>query len=112
MRITDDDYDKIVSEEQEKQSSWESELANFDTPDESFVVSSEYVLSLLKRLPELYKRSKDDEKLEWHRLWFSNASLKQERLHWELKKPFDAVLSCSENQFWLPRLGSNQRHPR
>lgn len=80
-RITQEMYDQIVSEEQARQEVWEKELANFDEPDETFIVSSEYLLSLLNRLPELYERSKDDEKLEWHKLWFSNATLKQEKLH-------------------------------
>jgi site-specific DNA recombinase len=110
--ITQEMYDQIVSEEEVRQSGWEDELANFDEPDESLIVSSEYLLSLLNRLPELYERSKDDEKLEWHKLWFSNTSLKQEKLHWELKKPFDAVHSCSKTQVWLPRLDSDQRRPR
>lgn len=105
-------YDQIVSEEEVRQAMWEEELANFDEPDESLIVSSEYLLALLNRLPELYEDSKDDEKLEWHKIIFSNTSLEQEKLHWELNKPFDAVHSCSKSGVWLPRLGSNQRHPR
>ena len=102
--ITQPVYDRIVAEEAERQKRWDNELANFDEPDESFIVSSEYVLSLLKRVPELYNRSKDSEKLEWHRIMFSNASLKQGKLVFERSKPFDAVLFCSETEIWLPRL--------
>jgi hypothetical protein len=102
LSITQPIYDRIVTEEAERQKRWDNELANLDEPDEELIVSSEYLLSLLNRLPELYTRSKDQEKLEWHKLMFSNASLENEKLQWELKMPFNAVVHCHETNFWLP----------
>jgi len=102
LGITQEMYDTIVTEEQARQGSLESQLKQLDTPPDDFDVSVSYLLDLLDRLPELYTRSKHSEKLEWHRMMFSNASLKQERLHWNLKSPFDAVLHANETKVWLP----------
>jgi len=101
-RISAEHYERLAREEDATQEKLAAQLEDQVQPPSGFFASVEYLLDLLKRLPELYRRSNSCQKLEWHRLMFSNVRLKDKKLLWELKSPFDAVFSCSSRSVWYP----------
>jgi len=90
--------DARYSNEQEK---IEIRLKQFRQADDQYYITATTVLSVASRSYELFKSSKPNKKREILRLVLSNCTLKDENLCYDLKEPFQTILtyaSCSE---WL-----------
>ena len=82
----------------------QQQLSQSKDASKDLVITAEYLLNLLRQAASLYESSNEDQKLRIHTFLLSNCVLDQKELLWELKKPFDAVLDCSQNESWLPLL--------
>ncbi len=111
-RITPEQYDELATANKTQIAQLQGQLSQSPTESKDLIITAEYLLSLLQKVGQLYESSKEEHKQRIHTFLLSNCTLKQKELVWELNKPFDAVLNCSKSSIWLPRLGSNQRHPR
>jgi len=102
-RLDEREYGAIIADETAKRDEFEQELARISgQPVRALVSGVTDFLECLGSLSDLYDRSNDSQKLEWHNLIFSNLSMKQERLLWELEKPFETVLACKRFSDWRP----------
>jgi site-specific DNA recombinase len=76
--------------------------------DETFLITSSYLLQLASRAFELFESSQTQQKRQLLNFMFANMQAKAGKLVWELKNPFAGMVECTQNGKWLPRLDSNQ----
>ncbi len=101
MRITQDIYTKKQKELSERQEKINEELAVHMKNDDSFKISISTLLSLLSRISDIFKSSKNSQKRELMSFVFSNLSLRGSKLDYALNKPFDVMVKCDSRSEWL-----------
>lgn len=101
-RITQDMYDNKYKEYREKQEGILTKLNSMQGADEEYYITAERLLDLANRAYELFQRSESEQKRQLLSLVLQNCQLKGRELVYELKKPFDSILTCSKSQIWLP----------
>lgn len=67
-----------------------------------------HLLNLSRLAPKLFKSDLFDKKRKILNMMLSNFELAGDQLRWELKKPFDTMAFCAQNNNWLGDLDSNQ----
>lgn len=77
------------------------ELSNHSKADETFLITSSYLLELANRAYDLFISSQPAQKNKLLKLILANLELKDEKLVWKLKIFFQGVLKCNEQQEWL-----------
>ncbi len=85
------------------------ELESHMKADQSYLVTSSYLLELASRAGQLFQASQPAQKRQLLNLVLANAKMEGEKLLFNLKKPFEAMMLANETGKWLPRLDSNQR---
>lgn len=65
------------------------------------------LLDLAARASELFERSKADQKRQLIAFALSKLTLQGKKLHFTLKKPFDAIVRAHERSDWLRGQDSN-----
>lgn len=111
-RITTDQYDNLLQTKKQRQQKIIEELERHRRADKNYYVTAERLLFLASVAAKLYKSSKPDEKRELVGFLLSNLQLDGRILRYTVNTPFDAIAKYAPRQAWLPRLDSNQRHPR
>lgn len=110
-RISAQEYDEMVAAYKDRQKDIGMQLEELVAADEQFLVSASYILSLANRVAELFEA--DSSEVEQKRTLISyvlsNLELKGEKLSYNLKEPFDALVGLSQNNNWLRRSDSNRR---
>ena len=77
--------------------------------DESCLITAKTVLDLSTRAHSLFLSSEVEEKRQLIKLVLSNLMVDGENIVWEAHKPFDDMIKCSDDTFWLGRKDSNLR---
>lgn len=99
-RITAAEYDKKVQDFKERQQEILFKLQKLDKADESFYLTANQVLSLAERAPEIFGRSKPNEKRDLINLVLSNATLSDEKLLYKVKEPYLALVTANSTSNW------------
>lgn len=107
--ITQDEYDKNAYALKQRQIEIEVKLKEHTDADAKFAVTVSTLLDLAARASELFERSKADQKRQLISFALSNLALRGKKLHFTLKKPFDAIVRAHERSDWLPGQDSNLR---
>ena len=102
-KITQEDYDKKLSEYQVKQSLLNSEMATHHTADKEYYITIALILSLAKRAYDLFQSSEPMEKSAFINFLFQNCQLQGKKLNFELKTPFNRVLEANSRSNLLRR---------
>ena len=110
--ITKDQYDKKASELKQHQHELDLKQQQYTQADEDFSITVSYLLNISAQAHNLFEKAEPDERRQVLSFVFSNLELDGKKLQYQLKKPFDAVLTASKSQAWLRRSDSNRRHPR
>lgn len=79
--------------------------------DENYYVEASRLLELAHRAYELFEISEATQKRELLSFLLQNCKMDGKKLIPSLKMPFDQILLANKTQNWLPRQGSNLRHP-
>ncbi|MDD4286838.1 MAG: hypothetical protein PHN33_00630 [Candidatus Peribacteraceae bacterium] len=102
--ITHDEYDKLIVQMKSKEEQLHDEMRSHSKADETFLISCSYLLELLQRASDLFARSQAAQKNRLLRFVLANASVKGEKLIYNLKSPFSGIVQCVKSQEWLPIL--------
>ena len=108
-RITSNDYDKYVKKYKADKAELEQKLVEYTNNDQSFVVTSEYLLKLAQNAKSVFESSQPAQKNRILRTLLANCKINQKRLQLTLLQPFSSLVSDSKSQNWLRGLDSNQR---
>ncbi len=109
MRITSNEYDKIIKELKRKEQDILQRLMDHSKADEQFLITSSYILELANRAYELFESSQAEQKRRLLNFVFANFSAQGSKLQYKIKEPFNELLFASKSSNWLPQLDSNQR---
>ena len=77
-----------------------NELDAHGKADDNFITTVESMLLLASRAGELFKSSKVEQKREIVNLLLSNCTLKDKKLGFSLRKPFDALVNLNNRKLW------------
>jgi site-specific DNA recombinase len=100
-RITSTDYDKYVKKYKADKAELEQKLVEYTNNDQSFVVTSEYLLKLAQNAISIFESSQPATKNRILRTLLANCKINQKRLQLNLLQPFHGLLSCSVSENWL-----------
>ena len=76
--------------------------------DDNFITTVESLLSVASHASELFKSSKVEQKRALLNLLLSNCELKNKKLVYSIRKPFNILMELNGCQSWLGQLDSNQ----
>lgn len=94
--ITTDLYDKKLKEYKEKQQDIMDEMQKHNKADESYYITVNKVLSLAQRAYEIFESSEIEEKRQLLNFVLQNLELKERKLMFKTKTPFDTVLFANK----------------
>lgn len=80
--------------------------------DENFSLSATQLLSLAQRAADIFESSEVEEKRQLINFVFQNLTTNKKKLNFQLRKPFEALVSYADHPALLPDLDSNQGQPR
>ncbi len=106
--ITKDLYDKKHQEYHDKLQLLNIEIEEHTKADYNYQTTVASVLSVARRAKEIFEGSEIHEKRLFLNYLFQNSTLKEKKLEFKLRSPFNLVLELSSSPIWLPRLDSNQ----
>lgn len=107
--ITIDDYNKRYERYTAKKNKALMELKRLNKAEDDYYVTANTILSLASRASKLFENSKPEQKKEILSMVLSNCTLDDEKVHYDLKKPFDTIMECVDRSDWLRGLDSNQQ---
>jgi site-specific DNA recombinase len=108
-RITNDMYDKKALEYIKKRDDIVIQIENHTKADSDYYIEAKKILDVSQRAYEIFKSSEDEEKRQFLTFMLQNSVLNERKLDVTLRKPFDDLLSCSQQQNWSGREDSNLR---
>jgi len=109
-RITHVEYDTIFIGFKRREQDFLDELSSHSKADQSFLITVSYLLDVASRAYDLFTSSQPARKNQFLKFLFANLILKDAKLVWKLKKPFDSILECGVRQRWLPKLHAIQQY--
>jgi site-specific DNA recombinase len=100
-RITQDIYDKKLSEFETKQQELQIQLEEYAQADHEYHITVSRVLDLAKRASQIFESSEVNEKRQILGMLLSNCRISEGKLLWELKSPFDVIASAQHHPIGL-----------
>ena len=107
--ITQEIYDKKLTEYKEKQHDINIRMEEYTRADENFHIVANTVLSLANRALDIFESSEVNEKRQLLNFLLQNCRLSGKNLSFELKAPFDAIQKYAHHPTMLRRQDSNLR---
>ncbi|MEW6536438.1 MAG: recombinase family protein [Candidatus Auribacterota bacterium] len=104
-RITQDYYDKKLTEYRNKQKEIQSKLANLEIADEKFYLTAEYILKLAQRASQLFKSSEPKLKQQILDVVLQNCYMDGVSLCYQYRSPFDQMAKGAISPKLAPRTG-------
>lgn len=105
-------YDKKLREYKERQGQILVDMRIHSEADEEFYLTANIVLNVAKRALEIFKSSEVPEKRQFLNFLLQNSKLDGKNLIFELKTPFNTILSMRNEPIGLPRQDSNLQPSR
>lgn len=102
-RITHDEYDSMVVDLKRREADLVDESQSHNKADETFLITSSYLLELANRAGDLFTKSQAQQQNELLRFVLATASINGEELVYKLKNPFAGLVLCNQSKNWLPR---------
>ncbi|MDR3646324.1 MAG: hypothetical protein P4L22_02150 [Candidatus Babeliales bacterium] len=99
-RITDSEYDRFYQSFRNEVIQINTRLASLQQAENDYFITAKYVLDLLTCAYELFISSDVEERRQFINLVCSNLIIEDDKVLWELRKPFDLILNCSDNLLW------------
>lgn len=107
--ITDNDYDRFYQKFKDQLIDIDISLARLKEAENNYYETANCVVELTKRAHDLFVGSEVEEKRQLIKLLLSNVRIEGKNIVYNVQKPFDLILECSDRQAWCARLDSNQR---
>ncbi len=100
--ITKDEYDKKLQDLKDKQFRLNIELDEYTKADLEYHIHVGTVLNLSRRIGEIFDSSETQEKRAILNFLLQNPTVKDKKLVFTMRKPFDTVLELAGCLTWLP----------
>ncbi len=97
-------FDKKLKEYKERQAELNEEMQRYTDADENYYITANTVLNLAKKAYEIFQSSEVSEKRQLLNFLLQNPRLKDRKLMFKLKTPFDTVLQANKCSSMLREL--------
>lgn len=106
-----DVFERMVKKIEKRQKELLDDLKDHSAGDKAFVIGASYLLDVCSRAVELFdaESTKVEQKRYLIDFILSNVTLDGEKLQFNLKEPFEAVINIQKTGKWYPRQDSNLR---
>lgn len=101
-RITESEYDKFYKNFTTQQAELHTRLTTLEQANHDFYTTSQYIIKLLSNAYDLFNRSEVAQKRHLIKFVLQNLQISDGKVLYELRKPFDYILQCSEDIEWRP----------
>jgi site-specific DNA recombinase len=101
LSITQEIYDRKMSELQTRQQELQIQLEEYTQADQEYHITVSRVLDLAKRASQIFESSEVNEKRQILGMLLSNCRVSEGKLLWELKSPFDVIASAQHHPIGL-----------
>jgi hypothetical protein len=101
-RITEGEYDRFYQTSRDQATEADAQLRRLQEAEDNYYITSKYLLDLSSRAYELFAGSEVEEKRQLIKPVLSNLQLKAENIVYDVHKPFDLLIKCSDDKLWLP----------
>jgi site-specific DNA recombinase len=104
-------FERMVKKIEKRQKEILDDIKDHSAGDKAFVIGASYLLDVCSRAVELFdaESTKVEQKRYLIDFILSNVTLDGEKLQFNLKEPFEAVISLSKTGKWYARTDSNRR---
>jgi hypothetical protein len=102
--ITKERYERNRKQFRKKQQAVEKKITNLRKKDESFYLTTAYLVELASQGSEIFESSEPDEKRQILQLVLQNLELKGNKLRYNLQFPFDVITKYASRSEWLPEV--------
>lgn len=99
--ITKDQYEEIRQKAESDIDTIRQKNESFDQAEREYYLTTSYLVELGTRSAEIFARSKPMEKRALFNFVLSNATIDGEKVRYEVKFPFSAVLEYAPSSAWL-----------
>lgn len=99
-RITDAHYDKFYQTFRDQIQDVNSRLERLDEAENNYYITAKYVLGLVNRAYDLFVSSEVEERRQLIKLVLQNLRVEDEKVLWDVQKPFDLIPNCSDDIGW------------
>lgn len=99
-RITDSEYDKFYKSLRDQVTDISIKIDQLQEAEDNYYTTSRYLLDIANRAYDLFIGSEVEVKRQLIKLVLSNLRIEDEKLLYEVQKPFDLIVNCSESQVW------------
>lgn len=106
-KISEEQYNKFYQKLSEQISDVNHQLSKLQEAQTNYYATAKYLLELSFRAYDLFMSSEVEQKRQLIKLLLLNVTLKGKTLVWELHKPFDLIVNCSDGSLWRPQGESN-----
>lgn len=101
-RITESDYDKFYQKFTQDQKDLYQKKLTIEKANSDYFITSTHMISLLSKAYNLFESSEVDQKRHLIKFVLQNLVISNGKVLYELRKPFDYILNCSEDIRWRP----------
>lgn len=99
-RITESEYDRFYQSLRDQLNEITSQLDGLQTAEDNYYMASKGVLNVVKCAYEHFVGSEVEGKRQLIKLVLSNVRVTDGKVLYDVKKPFDLIVNCSEGQLW------------
>lgn len=110
--ITKEMYDKKLQEYEKKKADILKTMKKHSDAHKDFHMTAAVILDLAKRAYSIFQKADPMEKRQLINYVFQNCTLKDQKLSYKLKSPFDMIANHQDRTVWLPGSDSNRRPMR
>jgi len=96
-------YDKKNIEYEDEKQKIEIEIERYKKLDKQWFDTAVLYLELSQSAGKLFKNARDERKNELLNFGFQNLTLKDKKIDFTYKKPFDILVNCQNRTLMLPR---------
>ncbi len=101
-RITESEYDKFYQSFTTAQTDIHHRLTKLEHANNDYYTTSTYLIRLLSNAYDLFKSSEVEQKRHLMKFVLQNLRIMDDNVLYELRKPFDYIINCSDDIRWRP----------
>jgi len=81
-------------------------LEQLQEAEDNYYITAKYVLELTSKAYEHFMSSEVEERRQLIKLVLSNLRIENEKVLWDVQKPFDLIANCSDRIEWRQTVGT------
>lgn len=99
-RITESDYDRFYQKLRDEMADVKIRLEQLQEAEDNYYATSKCILKLANSAYDLFMSSEVKEKQLLLRLLLSNLRFENDKLHYDVQKPFDLIIHSANCKLW------------